>query len=130
MAHFLLGEIDLYKKDTPAAVTEFQKELAINPTVLPVYWRLGDAYVRLENYDAAETALKEAIWLNEQSSGAYILLGQIALKRGDSGLAAGFLERALRLDPKAIGFTIFLPRPTTILAAPRKRTNTLRFPKL
>jgi tetratricopeptide (TPR) repeat protein len=110
MAHFLLGEIDLFKKNPAAAVIEFQKELAINPTVWLVYWRLGDAYVRLENYDEAEKVLKEAIWLNEWSSGAYILLGQIALKKGDSGLAVGFLERALKLDPQNYWVHYFLAK--------------------
>lgn len=110
MAHFLLGEIDLFKKNPAAAVAEFQKELAINPTVWLVYWRLGDAYVRLENYDEAEKVLKEAIWLNEWSSGAYILLGQIALKKGDSGLAVGFLERALKLDPQNYWVHYFLAK--------------------
>jgi tetratricopeptide (TPR) repeat protein len=110
MAHFLLGEIDLFKKDPQAAVREFQKELAINPTVWLVYWRLGDAYVRLENYDEAEKVLKEAIWLNEWSSGAYILLGEIALKRGDSGIATGFLERALKLDPQNYWVHYFLAK--------------------
>jgi len=100
MAHFLLAEVDLYKGNAQAAVVELQKELAVNPTVWLVYWRLGDAYVRLEKYDEAEKVLKQAIWLNEASSGAYILLGQIALKRDDPGLAAGFLERAVKLDPQ------------------------------
>jgi tetratricopeptide (TPR) repeat protein len=110
MAHFLLGEIDLYNKDPETAVKEFQKELAINPTVWLVYWRLGDAYVRLENYDEAEKVLKQAIWLNEWSSGAYILLGQIALKRNESGIAVGFLERALKLDPNNYWVHYFLGR--------------------
>lgn len=110
MAHFLLGEIDLFKKNPQGAVNEFQKELAINPTVWLVYWRLGDAYVQLEKYDEAEKVLKEAIWLNEWSSGAYILLGEIALKRGDSGIAAGFLERALKLDPQNYWVHYFLAK--------------------
>jgi tetratricopeptide (TPR) repeat protein len=101
MAHFLLGEIDLYHANPPAAIAEFQKELAVNPTVWLVYWRLGDAYMRLEKYDDAETVLKKAIWLNEASPGAYILLGEIALKKNDPSLAAGFLERGLALDPQS-----------------------------
>jgi tetratricopeptide (TPR) repeat protein len=100
MAHFLLGEIDLYQSNPQGAVAEFQKELAVNPTVWLVYWRLGDAYMRLGNYDEAEKVLKKAIWLNEVSPGAFILLGEIALKKKDPALASGFLERALALDPQ------------------------------
>ncbi len=100
MAHFLRGEIYLYKSDPRAAVEEFQKELKINPTVWLVYWRLGDAYARLEKYEEAEKVLKESIWLNDSATGPYLLLGQIQLKKGDPELAAGFLERATKLDPQ------------------------------
>jgi tetratricopeptide (TPR) repeat protein len=100
MAHFLLGEIYLYQESPQRALEEFQKELAINPTVWLVYWRLGDAYARLEKYDDAEKVLKEAIWLNETFTGSYLLLGEIQLKKGDLELAAGFLNQALKLDPK------------------------------
>ena len=101
MAHFLLGEIDLYQSNVQGAVNEFQKELAINPTLWLVYWRLGDAYMRLGKYDDAESVLKKAIWLNEASPGAFILLGEIALKKNDPALASGFLERALAIDPQS-----------------------------
>jgi tetratricopeptide (TPR) repeat protein len=110
MAHFLLGEIDLYKENPRHAINEFQKELAINPTVWLVYWRLGDAYFRLDKFDEAERVLKQAVWLNESSSGAFILLGRIALKKNDPALASGFLERALALDPKNYYVHYFLAR--------------------
>jgi len=98
MAHFLLGEIDLARGEFGAAVDELRKELAINPTVWLVYWRLGDAYVRLEKYDDAEKVLKQSIWLNDASSGPFLLLGQVALKQNDPGVAAEYLERANKLD--------------------------------
>jgi tetratricopeptide (TPR) repeat protein len=101
MAHFLLGEVDLYQSNPQGAIAEFQKELVVNPTVWLVYWRLGEAYMRLAKYDDAETVLKKAIWLNEVSPGAFILLGEIALKKNDPSLASGFLERALALDPQS-----------------------------
>jgi tetratricopeptide (TPR) repeat protein len=98
MAHFLLGEIYLFKSNPQTALEEFKKELEVNPTVWLVYWRLGDAYGRLEKYDEAVKALKQSIWLNETFTGPYVLLGEIGLKKGDPELAAGFLERALKLD--------------------------------
>lgn len=100
MAHFLLGEIYLYQQTPPRALDEFQKELALNSTVWLVYWRLGDALVRLERYDEAEKVLKQSIWLNETFTGSYLLLGEIQLKKGDTELAVGFLNRALKLDPQ------------------------------
>ena len=100
MVHFLLGEIFLYKANSQRALEEFKKELEINPTVWLVYWRLGDAYARLERYDEAEKALKQSIWLNETFTGSYVLLGQVELKKNEWELAAGFLERALKLDPQ------------------------------
>jgi len=110
MAHFLLGEIDLYKENPQVAVVEFQKELAVNPTVWLVYWRLGDAYFHMDKLDEAENVLKQSIWLNDSSSGAFILLGQIALKKNDASLAAGFLERALKLDPQNFYVHYFLAK--------------------
>ena len=100
MAHFLLGEIDLYRSNPQSAIAEFQKELAVNPTLWLVYWRLGDAYMRLAKYDDAEKILKKAMWLNEVSPGAFVLLGEIALKKNDPALASGFLERSLAIDPE------------------------------
>ena len=102
MAHFLLGEIDLYQSNVQGAITEFQKEQVVNPTMWLVYWRLGDAYMRLGKYDDAESVLKKAIWLNEAAPGAFVLLGEIALKKNDPALASGFLERALAIDPQNI----------------------------
>ncbi len=100
MVHFLLGEIYLYKTNPQRALEEFKKELAINPTVWLVYWRLGDTYARLEKYDDAEKALKESVWLNESFTGSYLLLGEVEMKKGNLELGAGFLERALKLDPQ------------------------------
>jgi tetratricopeptide (TPR) repeat protein len=100
MAHFLLGEIYLYQTNPQRALEEFKKELEINPSVWLVYWRLGDAYTRLEKYDEAEKVLKKAVWLNESFTGSYLLLGEVELKKGNLELGAGFLERALKLDPQ------------------------------
>jgi tetratricopeptide (TPR) repeat protein len=98
-AHFMLGEIYLFKSDVPAALREFNAELAINPIAWDAYWRMGDAYTRVEKWDDAEKALKQAVWLNADFSGPFILLGKVEMKKGNADLAAGFLERAIKMDP-------------------------------
>ena len=99
MAHFLLGEIFLFKSNVQRALDEFNKELEINPILWLAYWRMGDAYARQEKWNEAERVLKQALWLNQNFTGPYILLGKVELKKGDPQLAAGFLERALKMDP-------------------------------
>ena len=99
MAHFLLGEIYLFKSNVQLALQEFGKELEINPILWLAYWRMGDAYTRLEQWEEAERALKQAVWLDQNFTGPYILLGKVELKKGDPKLASEFLERALRMDP-------------------------------
>jgi tetratricopeptide (TPR) repeat protein len=46
LAHFLLGELYLYKSRVAEAVVEFQKELALNPAHAATYYKLADAYSR------------------------------------------------------------------------------------
>ena len=99
MAHFLLGEVDLYRSRVSEALAEFQAELKVNPISWVAYWRMGDAYSRLGQWDDAERALKQSIWLDQTFTGPYVLLGKVELKKGDALLAAGFLERALQMDP-------------------------------
>ena len=99
MAHFLLGEVDLYRGRTEEALGEFKAELALNPVSWVAYWRMGDAYSRLQRWDDAERALKQSLWLDQTFTGPYVLLGKVELKKGDAGLAAEYLERALAMDP-------------------------------
>lgn len=99
MAHFLLGEIYLFRSKLDLALEEFRQELKFNPTLWLVYWRLGDAYGRLEKWDEADQTLKQAIWLNQNFTGPYILMGKVQIRKGAPELAAGFLERALKMDP-------------------------------
>jgi len=99
MAHFLLGELYLFRSKVQLAIEEFNKELEIDPILWLAYWRMGDAYARIENWNEAERALKQAIWLNQNFTGPYILMGKVQLRKGNPDLAVGFLERALKMDP-------------------------------
>jgi len=99
LVHFLLGELDLYHSKIPEAIAEFQKELALNPGYAPAYYKLADAYSRIQKFDEAEKLLQRSIWLDATSSGPYILMGKVLEKKGETELAVRALQRALGMDP-------------------------------
>jgi tetratricopeptide (TPR) repeat protein len=99
MAHQLLGELYLYHSQIDEAITEFRKELEINPGNATAYYKLADGYSRQQKYDEAERLLQRSIWLDSTSTGPYILLGKVLQKKGETELAVRALQRALAMDP-------------------------------
>src|SRR6266576_4509472 len=51
LAHFFLGELHLYKSRISEAVSDFQQELVLNPGHAPTYYKLSDAYSRIQQFD-------------------------------------------------------------------------------
>jgi tetratricopeptide (TPR) repeat protein len=99
LVHFLLGELNLYHSKVPEAIAEFQEELAINPGYAAAYYKLADAYSRIQKFDEAEKLLQRSIWLDATSTGPYILMGKVLEKKGETELAVRALQRALAMDP-------------------------------
>jgi tetratricopeptide (TPR) repeat protein len=99
LAHALLGEAALAGEHLDEAIGEFEKERIRNPLEGSVYDRLGDAYTRAGNYTKAQQALQQALLLEPNSTGPYILLGKVLLRQQDSVSAAMYLERAKQMDP-------------------------------
>jgi tetratricopeptide (TPR) repeat protein len=99
LAHFMLGEVALYKSAVDEAVAEFEAERALNPGYAPVYDRLGDAYTRSEKYPEAQQALMKAISLDTSRTGPFILMGKVLLRRNDPQSAALYLKHAEKMDP-------------------------------
>jgi tetratricopeptide (TPR) repeat protein len=99
LAHFMLGEVFLYKSDVTHALNEFEQERAINPAYPAVYDRLGDVYTRTGQYEQAQQALTRAISLDVSSTGPFIQMGKVFLRRNDPQSAAIYLQHAARMDP-------------------------------
>lgn len=99
LAHALLGEIALAGDHVDEAITELNLERTRDPLDGAVYDRLGDAYYRSGDYPKAQQALQRALLLEPASTGPYILLGKVLLKRQDPLGAANYLERAKAMDP-------------------------------
>jgi predicted Zn-dependent protease len=98
LAHLLLGQLALSRSQAAEAVVEFEAERKINPMDGEVYERLGDSYLRALRYEDAQQALNCAVLLEPNSTGPYILLGQVLLKRDDALTALNYLLRAERMD--------------------------------
>ena len=99
-AHYMLGEIAIYRAQIDRAVDELNREIALNPDFAMAYYRLGDAYTRREDWARAIPPLERAIWLNPTYSGPYILLGKAYFKTEDLSDAERMLRRALQMDPR------------------------------
>ena len=99
LAHFLLGELYLYKSRVPEAIAEFQMELAIDPGHAATYYKLADAYSRIQKFEDAERLLQRSIWLDATSTGPFILMGKVLEKKGEFELAVRALKRAEGMDP-------------------------------
>ncbi len=117
-AHFLLGEIAIFRGRLDEAVAELQKELELNPNLGKGWYRLGDAYSRKGQWDQAVPNLQRAVWLNPEFSGPYILLGKCYLKQGNTVNAEGILRRAISLDPSNQQANYLLGQ--TLMAAGKK----------
>ncbi len=91
LTHFLLGELHLYKSKIPEAIADLQQELAINPGYAAAYYKLADAYSRVQKYDDAERLLQRSIWLDPTSTGPYILMGKVLEKKGRASIGAARL---------------------------------------
>jgi predicted Zn-dependent protease len=99
LAHFRLGEVALYKSDVEHATEEFAAERALNPGYAPTYDRLGDVYTRSGKLQEAQEALTKAISLDVTSTGPFIQMGKVLLRRDDAATAAMYLKHAEKMDP-------------------------------
>ena len=99
LAHQLLGEIHLFQSQIPDAVADFRAELVINPGHAETYYKLADAYSRIQKFDDAERLLQRSIWLDPTATGPYVLMGKVLEKKGEPELAVRALRHAAAMDP-------------------------------
>lgn len=99
LAHFLLGEVYLFKSDIDHALEEFEQERRMNPGYAPVYDRLGDVYSRTDRLQEAQEALTKAISLDTSTTGPFIQMGKVLLRRQDPVTSIMYLKHAEKMDP-------------------------------
>jgi predicted Zn-dependent protease len=118
LAHYLLGELYIFKSRIPEAIQELEAEMKINPSNAANYYRLADAYTRVMRWEDAERLLQRSVWLDATASGPYILMGKVLLKKNEPNLAARSLERAVSMDPNNYMGHYLLGQAYTALGRP------------
>jgi tetratricopeptide (TPR) repeat protein len=98
-AHFLLGQIALFRGRLDEAIEQTRQELATSPGNAMAWSQLGDAHVRRQAWDDATAALQRSIWINPYYSAPYILMGRAYMKKGQPATAEAMLRRAVEYDP-------------------------------
>jgi len=71
----------------------------VNPGHAATYYKLADAYSRIQKFDAAERLLQRSDLARRYSTGPYILMGKVLEKKGEPELAVRALQHALAMDP-------------------------------
>ena len=76
-----------------------KKEIALNPNLPDAYEQLGELYLKMERYDEAEKALRQALRLNPKMPASLFGLAKINMQRDKYQLALNEIDGALKLAP-------------------------------
>ena len=98
-AHYLLGQIAIFRSRLDEGLRLMREELAINPAHAMALYRIGDVYTRQLKWEPAMAALQQSLWINPYFSGPYILLGKAYSKTNQPEAAEEMLRRAIGYDP-------------------------------
>jgi len=86
--------------DADEAVALFEDAAGLRPYYVPIYVRLGDAFLRRGMHAEARAALERAVSLAPNNAMAHRRLGQVMLAMEDAMAAGPHLERAVELEPR------------------------------
>jgi tetratricopeptide (TPR) repeat protein len=100
----ILADAYRSKQQLPAAIVEYEKALALVPTLPEVNYRLGVLHSDLHAYPKAVEAFERELRINPQSADAAYSLGAYFLNYGnDVAKARSYFETTARLNPNHLG---------------------------
>lgn len=97
-----LGNIHLLQSKYAEAENDYFRAIDLHSDFFLALLNLGRAEVGLQRYDVAVDVLNRAVKVRPTSADANYLLGESYLQLKKGSLAVGFLNEALRLDPKGM----------------------------
>jgi len=84
---------------TGSAVEKVQKALALDPDLPEGYMTLASLFVREDQRDPAETALKHALSIDPYDAAAYDLMGRVLAEKNETSAALYNFQKATHLRP-------------------------------
>jgi tetratricopeptide (TPR) repeat protein len=82
------------------ALRRANRSLALDPTALPTYYAKAAAYARLGDYADARATLLAALHREPHAFVTWVLIGDLATRRGDRATARRAYRRAIQLNPQ------------------------------
>jgi protein O-GlcNAc transferase len=98
-AHLLMGIAHLGRQDYPAAKTELQRAIELNPRLSTLHSLYGRSLLALGEQGAAERAFREELALNVNDFEANLQLGNVRKGAQKFAEASTYLERATTIRP-------------------------------
>lgn len=98
-AYIALGTLENQQKKFADAEKTLSKAAALSPDSFQVQYELGKSYWALRRNDEAELHARKAVQLRADFAPAHVLLGNVALRKNDPGLALKEFNEYLRLEP-------------------------------
>lgn len=100
----------LLTADPARALVVSERALALNAASLDARYVRAAAQARLGRYEAARAALEDAARVEPRNHVAWVLLGDLAIRRGDHALAARDYAQALARNPRDLALAAALRR--------------------
>lgn len=102
--HIILADAHRSRQRLTAAIEEYEKALALVPSLPEVNYRLGVLHSDLHAYEKAVEAFHRELRINPQSADAAYSLGAYYLNYGnDAAKAREYFETTARLNPSHLG---------------------------
>lgn len=97
--YYILGLSFYYRDEAEQAMTQFQKALEINPSLVRARVHLAQLLLNKKRVDDAVTEAKKVLAQEEDNAFAHNILGSAYLMKGNNGEGIAELNKALALDP-------------------------------
>lgn len=97
-----LANVHFLQKNLPVAETEYLRAIDAHPGFFLALFNLGRLEIALKKYDVAVEVLAKAVNARTESADANYFLGEAYLQLKKGSQAVGYLNEAIRLDPKGM----------------------------